>query len=143
MTIPANLMMPVLLIIITMYYQPHSSQVHGPRTEASRIRHRHRNTWHRGNRESEFDRLTQQIVQLFRHQRLAGEYQYAVLVLLPNMGTARNPSLQTGTGASQTNLNNTTFLSNVNLCSFMTARPDGSTHAETSLMACLAPLMRN
>ncbi len=87
----------------------------------------------------EFHKFIQKIVELFKDQRQLGEYQFAVLILLPSQDiNTRNLTLRTRTGVvtrpnEVTDRSSPTFPSEHNFCNFITARPDGPTHAEALL----------
>ena len=94
-----------------------------------------------------FHGLVQRIVNTFRHQRLQG-YQFAVLILSPYQDVARKLTLLTRTSEvttldQATNCNNPTYPFHHDLCNYVTARPDGPTHAEALLMNRFDPLIRS
>ena len=102
----------------------------------------------RGNWQTELHEFVEHIILSFKRQRKRDKYQFAVLLLLPYRTIPRNLILQTRTGVVSpmdevTNRNAPTFPPHDDRCNFITARPDGLTHAEALLMPCVASLMTN
>ena len=129
-------------------YTPSLSSVtiHSDQNEGNVLSHNHESSGHLNSRQhdhwkqgSKHTRFFHEIIQYFHHQRNVGEYQFAVLLLLDNTGTL---TFQRSTGVVKylnelVNRNYPTFPMCDELCNFVTARPDGSTHAETLLMECV------
>ncbi len=128
--------------------QLYRSQGHHQTSSQRVVKNRKESNCQLDTSQREFHIFIQKIVELFKDQRQPGEYQFAVLILLPSQDISiRNLTLRTRTGVvtrpnEVTDRSSPIFPLRHDFCNFVTARPHEHTHAEVFLTNHFIPLTR-